>query len=138
VLPIQENRKWVFFATMEVMLALEFFGWWYGQGWRSQFQNMERRLTRTSHLFSVPSLLRTLFSPWRRIITYPGAGLEAHARAVADNFVSRMVGFVVRIMVLFSAGVILALVLIASTVELILWPLLPLAVPASLVRGIMG
>lgn len=120
------------------MLALEFFSWWYGQGWRLQAHNMERRLTRTSHLFSAPSLIRTLFAPWRRIITYPGAGIEAHFRAATDNLVSRMVGFVVRIMVLFSAGVILTIVLTASTLELIIWPLLPLAIPAVLVRGIIG
>ena len=123
---------------MERMLAFEFFRWWYGQGWRLQVRNMERRLTRTSHLFSVPSLLRTLFAPWRRIITYPGAGLEAHVQAATDNLVSRMVGFVVRLLVLFSAGVILTIVLIVGVAELIIWPLLPLAVPATLVKGVIG
>lgn len=123
---------------MEDMLALEFFAWWYGQGWQLQFRNLERRLTRTSHLFSVPSLLRTLFAPWRRIITYPGEGLEAHVRAATDNLVSRMVGFTVRLMVLFSAGVILSIVLMASLVEVLIWPLLPVAVPAAVARGILG
>jgi hypothetical protein len=123
---------------MERMLAFEFFRWWYGQGWQLQLRNMERRLTRTSHLFSVPSLLRTLFAPWRRIVTYPGAGLEAHMRAATDNFVSRMVGFVVRLMVLFAAGVILTLLLIVSLVEVGAWPFLPLLVPAVLIKGFIG
>jgi len=123
---------------MEHMLALEFFRWWYGQGWRLRAQNIKRRLTRTSHLFSAPSLLRTLFAPWRRIVTYPGAGLEAHVQAATDNLVSRLVGFVVRLMVLVSAGVILLLVLVFSVVEVVVWPLLPLAVPAILAKGIIG
>lgn len=120
------------------MLAFEFFQWWYGQGWRLQAQNLQRRMSRTSALFSAPILLRTLFSPWRRIITYPGAGLEAHVRAATDNLVSRMVGFFVRLMVLFSAVIILALLFVAGIVELVIWPVLPLAVPALLIIGVIG
>ncbi len=75
------------------MLALEFIAWWYGQGWVLQIQNARKRLVRTSHLFSLPILLRTLFSPWKKIITDPGAGMEEHVRAATDNIVSRLVGF---------------------------------------------
>ena len=82
--------------------------------------------------------MRTLFAPWRRIITYPGAGLEAHVRAATDNLVSRMVGFMVRLMVLFAAAVILFFVAVVSFAVLVIWPLLPLAIPAGLVKGIMG
>ena len=127
-----------FSVTMERMLAFEFFRWWYGQGWQLQLRNMERRLTRTSHLFSVPSLLRTLFAPWRKIVTYPGAGLEAHVRAATDNLVSRFVGFFVRLMVLIAAGVILTLLLIGSLIELGVWPFLPLLVPALIIKGVLS
>ena len=120
------------------MLALAFVSWWYGQGWRLQVQNLERRLVRTSHMFSVPSLMRTLFSPWRRIVTMPGAGLEAHMQAAADNMVSRLVGFMVRLMVLIAAGVMLFFLLVAGILELIIWPFVPLLVPALLVKGIIG
>jgi hypothetical protein len=115
-------------ATMERMLALEFFSWWYSQGWVQLLRNIRRRMVRTSHLFSLPVLVRTLFAPWKRIITDPGAGLDAHVRAATDNFVSRLIGFCVRLMVLFTAGLILLFVGISAVVELILWPLIPLAV----------
>jgi hypothetical protein len=78
------------------MLALEFFTWWYSQGWSLLVHNAKHRLVRTSHLFSLPVLIRTLFAPWKRITTQPGAGLEAHVQAATDNFVSRCIGFVVR------------------------------------------
>lgn len=120
------------------MLAFEFFRWWYGQGWMLQAQNIRRRLTRTSHLFSVPSLLRTLFSPWKRIVTYPGAGLDAHIRAATDNLVSRFIGFFVRLFVLIAAGVMLFLVFVVSAVIMAIWPLLPLAVPGAIIKGILG
>jgi hypothetical protein len=123
---------------MERMLAFEFFRWWYGQGWQLQFRNLEHRLTRTSSLFSAPSLLRTLFAPWRRIVSYPGAGIEAHVRAATDNFVSRLVGFAVRVMVLFAAAVILLLLLVIGLVELGVWPFLPLLIPALIIKGFLG
>ena len=120
------------------MLALEFFTWWYGQGWLLLARNVQRRLVRTSHLFSLPILVRTLFAPWRRIMTYPGAGLQAHVRAATDNVVSRLIGFVVRLLVLFTAGLILSFMLLLATVELIIWPLLPLAAVAAIIKGITG
>lgn len=120
------------------MLALEFLTWWYSRGWLLMARNGQRRLVRTSHLFSLPILIRTLFAPWRRIMTYPGAGMQAHIRAATDNLVSRVVGFVVRILVLIAAGLILSCMLVLAVVELIVWPLIPLAVVAALLKGLIG
>jgi hypothetical protein len=119
------------------MLALEFFTWWYSQGWALLARNARRRVIRTSHLFSLPVLIRTLFAPWKRILTYPGAGFEAKVRAATDNLVSRFVGFFVRIFVLFFAGLILLLVCLAAIVQLIAWPLLPPAALILLVKGLI-
>ena len=117
-------------------MALAFFGWWYGAGWRQVARNVGLRLTKTSHMFSVPILLRTLFAPWRRIMTYPGAGLGERVRALGDNLVSRAVGFTVRIFVLVTVSVLLLLVGIAGIIEIALWPLAPLGVVVAIVKGI--
>jgi len=71
-------------------------------------------------------------------MTYPGAGLQAHMRAATDNLVSRVVGFVVRLLVLLTAGIILSLMVVVGAVELIVWPLVPLAAVAAIVKGLMG
>lgn len=89
-------------------------------------------------MFSVPILLRTLFAPWKRIITYPGASIDAKIRAFGDNMVSRAVGFSVRLLVLFSAGIMLVLVSTVAVIELVVWPFLPLLVIVTLVKGIIG
>lgn len=120
------------------MLALEFLSWWYGKGWSLQAQIGRKRLIRTSHLFSLPILLRTLFAPWKRIITDPGPGLDAHVRAATDNLISRLIGFAVRLLVLFSAGVIMCLVFTLTIVEIIIWPLLPPAALFTLIKGFIG
>lgn len=71
-------------------------------------------------------------------MTYPGASLADHARAMGDNAVSRAVGFVVRIGVLLAAAVILVIVSLLAVIELLVWPLLPVAVLVTIVKGITG
>lgn len=94
------------------------------------------RLQNIAATFSAGQLLRTLFQPWRRIITYPGDSLGAKFRAWGDNVFSRLVGFVVRTIVLFTALIVIVCVLVFSIVELIVWPLLPPAIPVLIVLGV--
>lgn len=117
---------------------MEFFTWWYTRGWRRMAASVKRWLSVTLQMFSVPSLLRTLFAPWRRIITYPGTGLEGRLRAIADNLVSRCVGFTVRVFTLIAAGFSLAFIAVAGVAILIAWPFLPLGVVAALIKGVIG
>ena len=120
------------------MIALEILTWWYSQGWTQVAKNAEKRFTKVSHLFSVPILIRTLFAPWRRIITYPGASIQAKFHAMGDNLVSRVVGFSVRSLVLFTAGIMLLLTAVVGLLQIIAWPLVPLAIGAAVIKGIVG
>src|SRR4051812_6310018 len=95
---------------MVVMLALSFFSWWYGRGWREVAGSFRPRLKGIADSFSVGQLLPTLFAPWRRIITQPGRSLEERWRAWADNMFSRVIGFAIRLGVLFFALVTLLIV----------------------------
>ncbi|HET6924463.1 MAG TPA: hypothetical protein VFH39_01365 [Candidatus Saccharimonadales bacterium] len=108
------------------MLAIKFLTWWYTAGWRDAGRRVNRQLSSVSDAFSVGILLRTLFAPWRRIISYPGAGIDAHIHAALDNAVSRFIGFLVRMMALIAASVMLLVSMIGGAVVLLLWPLLPL------------
>src|SRR5260221_12930004 len=91
------------------MLLVAFVQWWYGPGWRNASSRLLTRIRETFLTFSVPILLRTMFQPWRRIITYPGASIGDRMRAVLDNVVSRAVGFTVRLFALTAAAVLLTL-----------------------------
>jgi hypothetical protein len=117
------------------MLTLELFTWWFSQGWLQVIKGSGRRLVRISNVFSVPILLRTLLAPWRRIITYPGASIDAQLRALADNLVSRLIGFTVRIIVLITASLVLLVTLVVSILSIVLWPLVPIAVFGLLIKG---
>ena len=119
------------------MLAVSFFSWWYGRGWRQVATSFGSRLSGLANTFSVSQLLRTLFAPWRRIISYPGASLDERLRAWSDNMFSRAVGFVVRLIVLFTALLAAIVVVIFSLAELVVWPLLPIAVPVLIIMGLV-
>ncbi|HVI60640.1 MAG TPA: hypothetical protein VM535_00615 [Candidatus Saccharimonadales bacterium] len=119
------------------MLVVSFFSWWYGRGWREVMTSIGPRLKGVAETFSVAQLLRTLFQPWRRIMTYPGASLAEKFHAWADNVFSRAVGFVVRVLVLFTAVIVMLLAAVWSIVQVVVWPLLPPAVPVLIVMGLL-
>jgi hypothetical protein len=119
------------------MLVLSFLSWWYGRGWKLVLNSFGPRLKSVMNGFSVEQLLGTLFAPWRRIISYPGASLEEKMRAWGDNLFSRIIGFVVRSGVLLAALVTIIVVALLTGVELIIWPLLPLAIPGCLIAGLI-
>jgi hypothetical protein len=119
------------------MLVLSFLSWWYGPGWKHVFQSLGPRLRSVLVGFSVVQLLRTLFQPWRRIISYPGASLQAKLQAKLDNLVSRAIGFIVRLFVLIGAIFTMLGVAMLTIFEVLLWPLLPLAIPGCLIAGLV-
>jgi hypothetical protein len=119
------------------MLVLSFVSWWYGRGWKEVLVSLRPRLRGVVAGFSVQQLAKTLFQPWRRIITYPGASLAEKFQAWGDNAVSRAVGFTVRAGVLLAAFITLVAVAAATLAEIIVWPLIPLAVPVLLIAGIL-
>lgn len=120
-----------------IMLVLSFFSWWYGRGWKQVLDSFGPRLQGVMDNFSVSQLFRTLFAPWRRIISYPGSNIEERFRAWGDNLFSRIVGFVVRSVVLLAALLVIVLVAALTVIELAVWPLLPLAVPGCIVAGLI-
>lgn len=119
------------------MLATALFSWWYGAGWKLVASNVSKRLDKTLASFSVPTLARTLFAPWKRIVSSPGSGIDAHLRAALDNLVSRCVGFTVRLIVLLTALVCLATIAVLGVLQIVLWPLVPLLIVVFTIKGLM-
>jgi hypothetical protein len=119
------------------MLVTAFLQWWYGPGWRDAGLRLSAKMRDTYLQFSVPILLRTLFAPWRRIVTPPGGSLQNKMKAMVDNAVSRVVGFAVRLIALIAAAVILLFYIVFGGVLLLLWPALPLLGPALIVGGLL-
>lgn len=120
------------------MIFMDLLLWWYGPGWVRMFQQILERPKKLGQAFSIGTLLKTLFSPWKRIVSGGGKGLDAKFRAMLDNLVSRTVGFVVRIMVLIAAGVSTLSSLLYGIGVALIWPLIPVLVVYCLLRGVTG
>lgn len=119
------------------MIALAFLQWWYGPGWVRLARGIVGAANRLLKTLSVPLLLRTLFAPWRRIITYGDNSIIEGMKAMVDNAVSRAVGFGVRIIVLLTALLGLVGLGVAGIVLVALWPALPLISIGLIVWGLM-
>ncbi len=106
-------------------MLFELLRWWYGPGWSLAFKRIGQRTHNVSHAFSVPVLLKTLVSPWKRIVTTGAKGLDAKMQAILNNLVSRGVGFTTRMIVLTAALVMIAGTFLGSVLIAVAWPLVP-------------
>ena len=130
-------RNLVIAVTMGVMFV-ELLRWWYGPGWMATVHRVSAWTSGIERAFSLTLLLKTLFSPWRRIISVSGRGIDAKIKAALDNLVSRLVGFVVRSIVLVAAGAATLGAFIGGLLMMVIWPLLPVAIVAFAIAGIIA
>ncbi|MDP2933371.1 MAG: hypothetical protein Q8N81_04545 [bacterium] len=90
------------------------------------------------HYFSIPLLLRTLFSYWHRDIEDYGRGFdfERFMSVFSMNMVSRGVGFIIRSVVIVFGLAAEILLLVGGLVFLIFWLVSPIAVAVLVVFAI--
>ena len=119
-------------------MFLEFLYWWYGAGWLDTVKRIGHRVVAIMQVFSVPILLMTLFSPWKRIVTESDGSMDMLFRGMVDNIVSRTVGFFVRLIAIATSVVLTAIATIIGFVIVVLWPLLPVGVMLALFMAIFG
>ena len=83
------------------------------------------------YFFSVKELLRTLFAPWKNVVTKktkPGFSMEEFGERIANNGVSRFMGFMIRSSIIWAYIVIqIGLVITAPLLFFIVLLTLPIA-----------
>src|SRR6266702_882635 len=119
-------------------MIFEFFRWWYGAGWRRMIRGVGAAPAAVERNFSVAILLGTLFAPWKRIISVQGRSLDTKVQAMFDNLISRLVGLVVRLFVVFAAWIWIGVTFAGSVVVAIVWPLVPLLIIFCAFKGATG
>jgi hypothetical protein len=117
-------------------MFLQMLRWWYGPGWILAFKRINERTHNVSLAFSTPTLLKTLFAPWKRI-QFGGKSFDAKMQAMLDNMISRVVGFTVRLGVLIAALVMIAGSVILSVAIVLVWPFVPLLIIYCVMRGLV-
>lgn len=110
------------------MVIISLLSWWYSEGWLEQISLTKRSFIKLADKFSIGMLLRTLFAPFRQISVGEQAGKTASlASVIADKLISRLVGSVMRLVMVFVGTLVLIIYAIISVLRLAGWPLLPLA-----------
>ena len=108
------------------MFLVGIISWWYGRGWRVQFDRVKSRLAATSRFFSIGQLAGTLFEPFRQISASKVQGsLGLVLRAIVDQLISRVIGAIVRLFTVIIGIIILTVQIIVDVIVLIFWVLLP-------------
>ena len=78
------------------MAITEMFFWWYSRGWQVFISKARTSLTSITDFFSMSSLVRTLFKPYRQIsaeTASSSASLDLKFHMFLDRLVSRFIGF---------------------------------------------
>lgn len=89
------------------------------------------------HFFSIGYFLPRLFSPWHRDLAPYGRGFDFQRflHIWGWNLISRVIGAVLRLVVVVAGLIVLAAVGAATVLAAVLWLVLPLAIPALLLAG---
>jgi hypothetical protein len=117
-----------------------FLQWWYTRGWARFAEGLLNRLRGLTDFFSLGLLVKTFFSPFRQISAYgdDNASLQQQFAQFWDKMLSRIIGAVVRFMIIIGGIVTLFVVTTIGFVLTLAWPLMPLMPIAGVVLSIMG
>ena len=123
------------------MAFVDMFFWWYAHGWHTFISKLKGFLSGITDFFSMDSLVRTLFKPFRQISAESassGASLDLKFHMFIDRLVSRVVGFFSRLVLLFTGTIIIIFGGIVSLILIILWPIIPFLPVLGVILAIMG
>ena len=110
------------------MLFVSLLRWWYTDGWRRRVRIVSTKLDGVMDYFSIDLLLKTLFAPFRQdgVGTVDGP-LEVKLRAFADQMISRLLGAIIRSVILIFGLVAIAFYALLGFAVIILWAFVPVA-----------
>ncbi len=123
------------------MAIAEMFLWWYSKGWRVFLAKLKAVFLDIADFFSMKSLVRTLFKPYRQISAESAsssASIDIRFHMFLDRLISRIIGFFSRLILLLVGVILIIFNSIVSVILIILWPLIPLAPIAGIVLAVVG
>lgn len=120
------------------MLFFAYWRWHYSRGVADILILARNYVWFMVHFFSIPLLLSTLFSPWKRLHEDKPEhfDLEGYFGALIVNILMRLFGFTFRITVITIGLVFTLLTLLLSVLGIIIWLTAPLVLVALLFLGL--
>lgn len=126
---------------MKVLMLIPYYlSWHYTRGLRNFWGICTNFLWFATNFFSFSVLLRTLFSPYKKLTEKYRGGLdiEKFMESVIVNTMMRIVGFVLRVFVLISGFFAVALLIVIEAAVLVLWLFIPFIIIFFFMIGIIA
>lgn len=97
--------------------------WHYTTGFWALFHIWWNFIWVTGHFFGIANLAQSLFAPWKRVTETPRRkwDFEAVAGAMVVNLMSRLIGFLLRLTLIFIGVIALLLVMTLGVGVMVLW-----------------
>ena len=101
--------------------------WWYGAGWKARLVDLRNQLVSSYDYFSIGLLISSLFAPFRQISAGKVRGpIGLQLRAFLDRQISRVIGAIVRTILIITGVVWLCVQAIIGALVIILWAIVPI------------
>jgi len=106
---------------------MDYLLWHYTHGLKLYLRGCGYLFRRLNHFFSFPVLLKTLFSPWKKMVSddYVGLDIKKVLENLTFNLISIGIGFSVRLSLLFVGFLVALIYLVVGLVGLVLWLFFP-------------
>lgn len=113
--------------------------WHYTTAFGEIFHVWKNLIWFTINFFSIPQMLRSYFSPWKRMTENRGNtfNFEDLAGFIIINLISRIIGMILRTIVIFLGTLALVFLITAIIVTYIFWLCAPLLLIACLYFGLI-
>lgn len=120
-------------------VLIDYLSWHYGAAYADIVHIARNYLWFVNHVFSLTDVSRNLFSPFKRmqedrvnIVRDPSAFFAN----LTVNILMRIVGFVLRMAIVFMTLIMFALILLLTVAVLVLWTILPGLIAYLFVGGV--
>ena len=108
------------------MFIVGILSWWYGAGLMARISSVQVRVASIMDYFSIDLLLRTIFSPFKQISAGSVSGpIGLKLRALLDRIFSRIIGAVVRSMLIIVGTIGIILTIVLGVVLVASWLVVP-------------
>lgn len=121
------------------MIIVGILSWWYGQGLRLRLKRIADQLVASYDYFSIDLLIKTWFAPFRQISAGSVSGpIAVKFRAFTDRLFSRLIGFVVRSVMIVLGAIWLFISCLLGVTKIMLWLLAPALPIIGLILALIG
>jgi len=112
--------------------------WHYTRAWKELFHVWSNLIWFVINFFSLPQMMLSWLSPWKRMTEGRGDkwNLEDLASYVIIGIISRIVGAIMRTVVIFIGLICLAIVITGGIMTILFWAIAPLVIIGFLGFGL--